>query len=409
MLRVEEGLTMPKNKDFYKDSAAEIQNWQFRDVITNLSHNAGAELLNYARSKEGVLSLAQGEGDQPTPDFIIEAAYKAMKDGQTFYSPVLGVPQLRQDIANYYSHHYDLSLPTNRIFVTGSGTTAMHLALTAVVNEGDEILAVTPIWKNLLGAVEIAQGRIKDVPLENYDGQWSLDLDRLFDSVSAQTKALIIVSPSNPTGWVLPKKDVKAVLDFAREHDLWIISDEVYTRTTFDAPRAPSFLDFAEEDDKLFVVNSFSKLWAMTGWRLGWLVGPSRAEDIIRNIAIYDNMGTSTFSQYGAMEALRHGEDHIAETRALWRESRDYVLKRFENHSRIKMLQSDATFYGLIHIDGEEDCIDLARRLINEARLSLSPGVAFGQNCKGYLRLCLGVSRAKLDEALDRLERFVQN
>ncbi|MEM6781395.1 MAG: pyridoxal phosphate-dependent aminotransferase [Pseudomonadota bacterium] len=411
MLNVIEGesqnLDMPIYKDTDKKEPIQRKDWHFRDVVRNLTTNAGAELLNYARTKENVISLAQGEGSLPTPDFIIDAATKAMKEGHTKYGPVLGQPALRQEIANYYVKHYDINLPTNRIYVTGSGTTAMHLALTAILNEGDEVVAVTPIWKNLLGAVEIAQGKVIDVPLEDYDGDWHLDLDKLFDAVTPDTQALLIVSPSNPTGWILPEEDVKRVLDFAREHDIWIISDEVYTRTTFDTERAPSFLDYADEDDKLFVVNSFSKLWAMTGWRIGWLVGPAKAEKIIRDIAIYDNMGPCTFSQFGCIEALRHGEDFVEMQRDLWRDNRDYVMRRLEGNNRIHMNAPQATFYGFLKIEGVDDCVEFCRDLIDGANLSLSPGSAFGKSCKGYLRICYGVEREVLDEALDRLEAFV--
>lgn len=413
MLNVKEGqdpdYTMTDFNDETNEQVVPVErtDWHFRDVVRNLSRNAGAELLTYARTKDNILTLAQGEGSLTTPDFIIDAATKAMKEGHTKYSNVLGVPALRQEIANYYVKHYDINLPTNRIYVTGSGTTAMHLALTAVLNEGDEVVAVTPIWKNLLGAVEIAQGVIKDVPLEDYDGDWHLDLDKLFDTVTSKTQALLIVSPSNPTGWILPEEDVQKVLEFARARDLWIISDEVYTRTTFESERAPSFLDYADAEDKLFVVNSFSKLWAMTGWRMGWLVGPAKAESIIRDIAIYDNMGPCTFSQYACIEALRHGEDFVAEQRQLWKDNRDHVLKRLEGNNRIHMNTPRSTFYGFLKIDGVDDCVQFCKDLIDDQNLSLSPGIAFGKSCKGYLRICYGVDREILDEALDRLEAFV--
>lgn len=409
MVRVTQGFPVSQKTDLEDQNEQQIKPpapgaWHFRDVITGLSYNAGADLLNYARSKEGILSLAQGEGDIPTPDFIIEAATRAMREGKTFYGPVLGQPLLRQEIATYYATQYGLNLPTNRIYVTGSGTTAMHLALTAVLNEGDEVVAVTPIWKNLLGAVEIAQGVIRDVPLEDTGEGWRLDLNRLFSAVNAKTQALLIVSPSNPTGWVMPAADVKRVLDFARERDLWIISDEVYTRTTFDMPRAPSFLDYADPEDKLFVVNSFSKLWAMTGWRMGWLVGPAKAETVVRDIAIYDNMGPCTFAQFGAMAALREGEDFVAQQRSLWRAGRTIALERFKDHKRVRMNVPQSTFYGFLKVEGEPDCAAFARRMIDEYALSLSPGCAYGKSCKGYIRICFGLSEGKLNDALDRFE-----
>lgn len=380
----------------------------YRSVLAGLSPNQGAELLRYGWTKPGILSLGQGEGSLKTPDFIAEAAAKAMQDGKTFYAPVLGVPEFRQEISNYYSRIYGLNIPTSRVYATTSGTTAMHLALTAVLDEGDEVVAVTPIWKNLLGAIELAQATTIQVPLENPGGQgWQLDLDKLFDAVTHKTKVILIVTPSNPTGWVMPREQIKAVQEFARLRGIWIIADEVYGRIVYDGTHAPSFLETAEEEDRLFTVNSFSKAYAMTGWRMGWLVGPSCAEEKIRDIALYDNMGVPTFSQYGGIAALRHGEDFIAQQLDIWRTNRAMVMERFANISKITMPLPQSTFYGFFTVDGEPDCIALARRLIDEVGLSLAPGCSFGKCCAGYLRLVFAVSPEKMSEALDRLERGV--
>ena len=365
-------------------------------------------MLRYGWQRPGILSLGQGEGSQKTPDFIADAAYEAMQAGRTFYAPVLGVPELRQEISNYYARIYGANLPTSRLFVTSSGTTAMHLALTAILDEGDEVAAVTPIWKNLLGAVELAQAKTVQVPLNHEEGKgWSLDLDRLFDSVTKRTKALLIVTPSNPTGWIMPPDQIRAVLDFARARDLWIVADEVYGRIAYGQKRSPSFLDHARPDDRLFVVNSFSKSWAMTGWRLGWLVGPSCAEERIRDIALYDNMGAPTFAQYGAIAALRHGEDFIAAQMDLWTRNRERLMQRFAANGRLLMDAPQATFYGFFRVKGEGDCMALAKRLIDDAALSLAPGCAFGRCSAGWLRLCFAVSEERLEDALDRLESVV--
>lgn len=381
----------------------------YRSVLSALSPNQGAELLRYGWTKPGILSLGQGEGSLKTPDFIAQAAANAMTEGKTFYAPVLGVPELRQEIATYYSRIYGVNLPTNRVFITSSGTTAMHLALTAVLDEGDEVVAVTPIWKNLLGAIELAQATTVQVPLEYQDAQsgWMLDLDKLFDAVTHKTKVLLLVTPSNPTGWVMPREQIRAILDFARDRGIWIIADEVYGRIVYDGTHAPSFLEEARPDDLLFTVNSFSKSYAMTGWRLGWLVGPACAEEKIRDIALYDNMGPSTFSQYGGIAAIRHGEPFIAQQLDTWRANRAMVIERFSANPRITMPVPDATFYGFFKVDGEPDCLAFARRLIDEAGLSLAPGCAFGKNCAGYLRLVFAVAPARMNEALDRLERGI--
>ena len=381
-----------------------VSNLKLRHIVENLSHNPGAEIVRYGRLKPGVLSLGQGEGDLPTPEFIIRAAEKAMAAGKTFYGPVLGHEELRQEVANYYARVYNVSLPSQRVFVTGSGTTAMHLALTAILDEEDEAVAVTPIWKNLLGAVELGEGHVREVPLCHEGGHWHLDLNELFDACTAKTRVILITSPSNPAGWVMTREEMRAVLDFARARDIWILSDEVYGRTTFEIPHAPSFLEVAEPDDKLFIVNSFSKNWAMTGWRLGWLVGPASAESVIRDIAIYDNMGPPSFTQYGGIEALRHGEPFIEQQLDLWRGNRDLVHEAFRQTNRIDAEKPLSTFYSFFKVDGEPDCLRFARRLIDEVSLSMAPGCAFGKVGTGYMRMCFAVSKPKLEDALDRLQ-----
>ncbi len=381
----------------------------FRSVLSALSPNQGAEMLRYGWTKPGILSLAQGEGSVATPDFIADAAYKAMKDGKTFYAPVPGVVELRQEISNYYSTVFGLNIPTNHIFATGSGTTAMHLALTAVLDEGDEIIAVTPIWKNLLGAIELTQAVTVQVPLEYKENQgWDLDINKLFDAVTFKTKAMLIVTPSNPTGWVMNAQDVERVMDFARERGIWIISDEVYSRLSYTEKRTPSFLDYAEPEDRLFVVNSFSKSYAMTGWRLGWLVGPSYAEGPIRDLAMYDNMGPPTYAQFGAVAALRHGETFIADQVTRFKSNLDMVVDRFQKNGRIVMPKPQATFYAFFKVEGEENDLALVKRLIDEGNLSLAPGCAFGKCCEGWVRMCFAVSKEKMADALDRLEKVVK-
>jgi len=380
----------------------------FRSVLSALSPNPGAEMLRYGWTKPDIISLAQGEGSLPTPDVIADAAYKAMKEGRTFYAPVLGVPELRQEISTYYAQIFGLNIPTNRIFATSSGTTAMHLAMTSILDEGDEVIAITPIWKNLLGAIELTQARTVQVPLEHHETHgWMLDLEKVFDAVTHKTKAILLVSPSNPTGWTMKPAEIKAMIDFARARDIWIIADEVYARIVFEGKRSPSFLDYARPDDKLFVVNSFSKAWAMTGWRLGWLIGPANSEPAVRDIALYDNMGPPTYAQFGAMAALRHGEPFIAEQIALWKNNLDLLMDRFQSNGRILMKRPPATFYAFFQVEGETDDLALVKRLIDEASLSLAPGCAFGKCSHGWIRMCFAVSEQRLTQALDALESVI--
>ncbi len=396
-----------ENRD---DGPLEHRERTFNPVLHALTANPGAQMMQYAQGKDDVIALGQGEGDTPTPHFIRDAAMQAMSSGATFYGPVLGNPQLRQGLSDYYGRIYDLDIPLQRIFVTASGSTAMHLSLAALAGKGDEVVAITPIWKNLLGAIELTQAKTKQVSLD-YDSQsdeWTLDMDKLFSAVTERTRVILLVSPSNPTGWIATHEELKAVIEFARKRGIWVLADEVYGRLVYDGVRAPSFLDIAQEDDLLLVVNSFSKSWAMTGWRLGWIVGPVMAEEKIRDVALYNNLCLPSFSQFGAMAALENGEDFIKKQLDLWRSNRDLVVRRFEKMGNIHMACPKSTFYAFFKVEGEDDCIVLTRRLIDEAGVLLSPGIAFGKEAKGYLRLCFAVSEECLSEALDRIEKVLK-
>lgn len=381
---------------------------KFRPILQNLTKNPGAEMLRYGWKREDVISLGQGEGCAPTPDFINEATYNALQNGKTHYGPVLGQPALREEISHYYKRIFDLEIPSNRVFITGSGTTAMHLALTSILDAGDEVVAVTPIWKNLLGAVEIAQAKTNTVALKFTEGAgWSLDIDTLLAACTPKTKAILIVTPSNPTGWVMSKAEMQRVIEFTRERGIWIVSDEVYNRSLYNEIHAPSFLEVLNDDDLVLTVNSFSKAWAMTGWRLGWLVGPSFSEGIIRDLALYDNMGPPTFTQFGGIEALKNGEAFIQDQMDMWKDNLNYLYDRLSANPKISLEKPTATFYAFFKVKGEDNCLDLAKRLIDEGGVSLAPGCAFGSDSKGWIRLCFAVSRSKLEKALDRIEKVI--
>lgn len=376
--------------------------------LCEMSPNIAAELMNYARAKgPDVLSLAQGEGCMPTPTFIIEAATKAMQGGKTFYGRPLGLPELREEISAYYKKIYSLDIGPERVFITTSGSNAMNLTLRAVLNKGDEVVAITPIWKNLLGAVELSDATIKQVPLTEGSDGWVLDLECLFAACSDKTKALLIVSPSNPTGWCITKEEIQKILEFARERNLWIISDEVYNRLVYEGSLAESFLDYAKPDDLLMVINSFSKTWAMTGWRLGWITGPAFMDDKIRHLSIYNNLCVAPFTQYAGIAALRDGEEFIQNQLNHWRKSRDLVMEVLGNHPRIKITKPQSSFYAFFRVDGEPDCIDFCKRLIDEGGLSLAPGITFGDCCKGYIRMSFACSRGKMEKALERLVKVL--
>ena len=378
-----------------------------RPVLDDIRHNPGADIIRYARNRPDIMSLASGETDTPTPSFITAAAAKAMNDGDTFYGPILGRHDLRQAIADYHSDIYGINLPLDRIIVTSSGTNAIHLAMLSTVEKGDEVVAVFPLWKNLLGAIRLQQAKMRGVDLRlNADGsEWSLDLDELFAAVTHRTRAIVLNSPNNPTGWVMPLEQIRAIMDFARTRGIWVISDEVYGRLIYGSPRAPSFLDVAQSDDKLFIVNSFSKNWAMTGWRLGWLIAPAMAESRLYDLVLYDNMGPPNFTQSGAIAALKQGEDFIAAQKRRFESNTAIVMDCFARIGGIHAARPSSSFYAFFKTDSEPDCMKFARRLIDEHALGLAPGCAFGRDFTGYMRLCYAVSEEKLRDALSRIEK----
>ena len=380
----------------------------FRPVVNGLANNPGADMIRYARGRENMIWLGQGEGDAPTPDFIVNAAVKAMQDGLMFYGPALGSPYLRTALREYYKRIYNADIGEHRLYVTQSGSTAMSIALSSLLDKGDEVVAVTPIWKNLLGAIELMQADTVEVNMDcDAQGKWTLDLDKLFASCTEHTRVILLVSPSNPTGWMATKDEMRQILEFARARGIWIIADEVYNRLVYEGRRAPSFLDVSKPDDQILIVNSFSKTWAMTGWRLGWIVGPEEAEEKIRDVALYNNLCPQPFTQRGAIAALEQGEDFIKSQIDLWRSNREMVKERFDRMGNISFTLPDSTFYAFFKVDGEPDCLELCKRIVDEAQVLLSPGCAFGQSAKGYVRMCFAVSEDRLSEALDRLEKIL--
>ncbi len=404
----------PEDQDVHETG----QTMKFRPVLHALTANPGVEMMSYAAGKRDMITMAQGEGDVPTPDFIIDATTNAMKEGKMSYGPTLGQEPLRKSLSDYYQRIYHMDIPSERIFVTASGSTAMHLSLASLLDKGDNVVAVTPIWKNLLGAVELTQASTTQVPLDyisdgNGNDSWTLDLDKLFDAVTPYTKVMLIVTPSNPTGWTATKEEMRKILDFARERGIWVLADEVYSRLVYNSPHSParadSFLDVASEDDLLLVVNSFSKSWAMTGWRLGWIVGPKIAEAKIKDVALYNNLCPPTASQYGAIAALEEGEAFLSSQIAMYKSNRDLMMERLKSmgNGRVHLAKPEATFYGFFKVDDEPDCIALCKRFVDEAQLLLSPGCAFGTTCKGYIRMCFAVSEDRLNDAFDRMEKVI--
>ena len=376
-----------------------------RPMAANLPPSGILTTVDYGYGRPGLIEFWAGEGDAPTPAFICDAAIQAMRDGETFYTYTSGIPPLRQALADYLKRHFEAEVSAERVHLTASGMQAVLHAVQLLVGAGDEAVVVSPVWPNIVAAIQMQEATAVPVTLTHDAGGWRLDLDRLFDACGPKTRAIFINTPNNPTGWVMEPEDMIRVRDAARERGLWIIADEVYGQFIYDRPRATSFLELTTPQDRLIVTNTFSKNWSMTGWRVGWVVLPeserlSRAHE---NILQYSTSGVATFLQYGCLAALNQGDAYLKHMVEQSRQGRDLVCEQLGGLPRVHLTPPQGAFYVFFSVEGESDSAALARRLIDEANVGLAPGQAFGSGGEGLLRLCFAASQATLQTGVDRL------
>ena len=359
--------------------------------------------------KEGLLKLWFGEPDVPTPQFIKDAATAALDDNRVFYAKNRGVPVLRDTIAEYASNLHGREIGVDRITVTGSGMNAIMMVSEALMSAGDNMVAVGPVWPNCKETVRIMDAEPRQVALKlGDDGRWELVIDELFAACDDRTRAIFVNSPGNPTGWVMPRTEQKAVLDECRKRGIWLIGDEVYIRLAYESDlplgQAPSFLDIAEPDDRVIVINSFSKSWSMTGWRLGWITHPADAGEGFEKLVEYNIANPTTFVQYAGVTAIREGESFITETLERYRRNRDIVVQRLGAMKRVTLSRPEGAFYAFFAVDGMSDSVAFSQRLIDEVGVGLAPGLAFSEDGEGWMRLCFAADTQTVSAAMDRLE-----
>ncbi|MFG1210842.1 pyridoxal phosphate-dependent aminotransferase [Xanthobacter flavus] len=380
-----------------------------REHVRALPESGIVEVMNYGRDRPGMIPLWAGEGDVPTPPFICEAAADALHAGETFYTWQRGLPELRASIARYMSGLYGVPEAPERYFVTGSGMQAIHVAMALVAGAGDEVIIPSPTWPNAAAAAQKAGARAVYVPFNYGPEGFTLDHDRLAAAVTPSTRAIFLNTPANPTGFVATLDDLKAVLSLARRHGLWVIADEIYGRFYYgEESRAPSFHDIMDEEDHILFVQTFSKNWAMTGWRIGWLEAHPRLGQIIENLIQYSTSGVAAFMQRGAIAALDHGEPFVAEQIARARRGRDLVGDALLATGRVDLVKPPGAFYLFFGIEGRRDVRSLGLTLVDEANVGLAPGTAFGLGGEGFMRLCFARGDAQLAEASRRLVAWLE-
>ncbi len=366
-----------------------------RTAIMDLEASKIREVANAGLGRDDVLAFWFGEGDEVTPDFVRQAAIDSLQQGETYYAHNLGLPSLRQAIADHMGQNHPgphgQGVSQDRVAVTAGGVNALMLAVQALVNTGDDVLAITPVWPNLLAQPRIMGAHLRTLSLRVVNGSWQLDLEALLAAIGPQTRLLILNAPNNPTGWTLSRQEQLAILQRCRETGTWILADEVY-EALYYAPThnacAPSFLDVAEPQDRLVVVHSFSKSFLMTGWRLGWLVMPPDMTDAMGKLIEFNTSCCSVFTQRAGLAALQRRQDITPRVVAHLKACRDTLVGGLQTLPGLEVSLALGGMYAFFRIPGHDDGLATAKRLVTEAGLGLAPGEAFGLEAAGWLRWC---------------------
>ena len=380
-----------------------------RPAVQSLQPSLIRDVANAAMGRTDVLPFWFGESDQPTPRFIRDAAMASLGEGETFYSQNLGRPYLREAIATYLSTLHGTPVDAGRIAAVGSGVSGLMLAAQMVVSPGDRVVAVTPLWPNIVEIPKILGATVERVPLTVATGKWSLDLDRLLAALTPDTGMVIVNSPNNPTGWTIEEDEVDAILAHCRNHGIWILSDDVYERLVHDPARksAPSFLRRYQKGDRIISVNSFSKAWSMTGWRIGWLATPESLTDDLSKIIEYNTSCILEPIQRAATAAVTQGEPEVAKLRARLTATRNLLVGELGAMPGVIVPEAGGAMYVFFRIEGQDDTLALAKRLVEDAGLGLAPGGAFGPEGNGWLRWCHATTPEKLRDGVGRLKAFL--
>jgi aspartate aminotransferase len=361
------------------------------------------EIMELAWKDPETIHLEVGEPDFPTPEHVVEAAYEAARAGRTRYAPNAGIPELREALANKVTRRNGYEAHPDQVLVTQGGIQALYLVLLAMLEPGDEVLLPDPAWPNFRMIAHLLGARVLPYPLVS-EGDFLPRLEDLERLVTPRTRAILVNTPSNPLGTVVPRELVEPLLEFARRRDLWYISDEVYDEVVFDDAFVSAGA-VADPGERLVSIYSFSKVYAMTGWRVGYLVAPPDLAKLLTGMQEPIVSCVNTPAQLAALAAVTGPQDVVREMRESYRERRDELLEILDRGG-LPSSQPSGAFYVWTDVSAANvPSMDFARSLIEREHVAVAPGSAFGDLGEGYVRLSLASSK---EDLLDGASRLVQ-
>ena len=350
---------------------------------------------------KSVLNFTLGEPDFSTPEHICAAAKEAMDRGYTHYTSSAGIPELREAIAQKIRAENKVAAQAENVIVTPGGKQAIYEVMMSFLDDGDEVLLLDPVWVSFEAAAKLAGGTPRWVTrLEN-----KLTYEALETASSERTKLIVINSPNNPAGYVLSDRELRTVAEFARERDLLVLSDEIYEKIIYGRTHT-SIGSFDGMHERTIMINGFSKTYAMTGWRIGYAVAPLGLLKEMIKVQQHTVSCAASISQYAALAALRSPQDCVWDMAAEFRRRRDVIVKRL-NEIGLLCVNPEGAFYAFVCAPGHGDDVQFTERLLTEAHIVVTPGSAFGEAGRGYVRFSFAASMANIVEAMDRLERLL--
>lgn len=388
------------------------KNEPYASRVANLVPEGAYEVLTKAKKREAdgqdIIHLEIGQPDLQTFAHIALAGVRAIASGHTRYTPSCGIPSLKEAIAERTSFRVKKAVSPEQVVIGPGAKPLLFFPMMALLEAGDQVIYPDPGFPSYAAIVETMQAVSVPVPLNEKDG-FSFDMQAFMQRVNRRTRLVIINSPSNPTGGIVPQKDLEKIAEASERYDFWVISDEMYSRMTYDGVEAPSIMALPGMEKRTIVVDGFSKTYAMTGWRLGFGIMPDDLAHKVGLLLTHSVGCTADFTQMAGIEALQGPQEPVEQVRLLYEKRRDIIVRALNDMPGIYCQQPLGAFYVFPNISSfGRSCVELADYLLDEAGVAVLPGTAFGAQGEGYLRLCFAISSQRIHQAMKRIRRALK-